>query len=113
MSNRSTTKQSARARRHARSRARLSGTAERPRLHVFRSLRGLYVQLIDDAAGRTLVSASSRTNQVAAAKALGLALAEKAKAAKITTVVFDRAGHKYHGRVKAVADGARAGGLVF
>lgn len=109
----STTKQSQRARRHARIRARLSGTAERPRLHVFRSLRGLYVQLIDDTAGRTLVSASSKTNQVAVAQALGLALAEKAKAAKITTVVFDRAGHKYHGRIKAVADGARAGGLVF
>lgn len=114
-----------RERRHVRVRARISGTAERPRLHVRRSLRGMYVQLIDDVSGRTLVSVNSqkdarsdfdagdRQGKVALAYRLGRALAEKAKAANLRQVIFDRAGFKYHGRVKALAEGARAGGLEF
>ncbi len=112
-----------RARRHGRVRARILGTAERPRLHAHRSLRGLYAQLIDDAAGKTVVAAHSKTSprndvpdrkgKVAVAYSLGLTLAEKAKAINITAVVFDRGGYAYHGRVQAVADGARAGGLQF
>lgn len=107
-------------------RAVISGTAERPRLHVFRSLIGMYIQLIDDSSGKTLVSANSkkdlpkkitgageRKEKVAMGYALGKALAEKAKLANITKVVFDRGGYKYHGRVKAVAEGARDGGLEF
>ena len=112
-------KQTKQLRRHLRVRAKISGTAERPRLSVFRSNRGLFLQLIDDAAGRTLASALSR--ELAAKKLVGLELAqelgkllaEKAKAKKISQVVFDRGAYKYHGKVKAVADGARAGGLEF
>jgi len=125
MSQRQNTKYQKRVRRQARIRARLSGTAARPRLHVFRSISGIYVQLIDDTIGKTLVSVNSkidgkgkpaegdRSGKVALAYALGQALSEKAKAAKIITVVFDRAGRKYHGRIKAVAEGARDGGLIF
>ncbi len=97
------------------------GTAERPRLAVFRSNRDIYVQLIDDNDGKTLVSASSRDKDIKAQKAtkvelsnlVGKAVAEKAAAVGIKSVVFDRGGYLYHGRVKAVADGAREGGLQF
>ncbi len=108
-------------RRHRRVRAKISGTAQRPRLSVFRSHRGLYVQLIDDAKGHTLVSAHSREIKKAAtgsknrrvqiAYELGKLLAEKAKEKGIVQAVFDRGGYKYHGRVKAIAEGARQGGL--
>ncbi|HXE75940.1 MAG TPA: 50S ribosomal protein L18 [Candidatus Xenobia bacterium] len=108
---------------HRRVRERVHGTAERPRLSVFRSLKHIYAQVIDDRAGRTLASASSRDKQVreqvayggnvAAAKAVGKAVAERAKAAGVTRVVFDRGGYQYHGRVKALADAAREAGLQF
>jgi large subunit ribosomal protein L18 len=105
-------------------RARVSGTTERPRLSVFRSDKHIYAQVIDDLAGRTLASAASTSadvrgaeltngGNVAAAKAVGKAIAERAKAAGITKVAFDRGGRQYHGRVKALADAARAGGLQF
>jgi len=105
---------------HRRIRRKLRGTAERPRLAVFRSVAHIYAQVIDDAAGATLVSASSvdkggKTNggNVAAAKAIGKLVAERAKQKGITKVVFDRGGYLYHGRVKALADAARAAGLEF
>jgi large subunit ribosomal protein L18 len=112
------TKREARMRRHRRVRGKVAGTAERPRLLVFRSNRGISAQLIDDDAGRTLASASwkslstsgSKTDQ---ASSVGKALAESAKKAGIDTCVFDRAGYLYHGRVKALAEGAREGGLEF
>jgi large subunit ribosomal protein L18 len=112
------TKREARMRRHRRVRGKIAGTAERPRLVVYRSNRGISAQLIDDAAGRTLASASwkavassgSKTDQ---ANAVGKALAEAAKKAGIETCVFDRAGYLYHGRVQALAEGAREGGLEF
>ena len=111
------TREQKRVRRHLRVRRRITGTAERPRLVVFRSLKHIYAQLVDDTAGRTLmsVSDSSVTEGKKAERSVqvGKAIAEKAKAAGITRVVFDRAGYKYHGRVKAVADGAREGGLEF
>lgn len=122
---RSTKPQVKRRVRQARVRARVRGTVERPRLNVFRSLTGMSAQIIDDAAGRTLVSAGSqkidpkkydvgeRSGKTALAYALGLAVAEAAKVKQINEVVFDRAGYKYHGRVRAVAEGARAGGLQF
>jgi len=109
--------------RHARVRARLGGTSFRPRLSVFRSLRSVTAQLIDDVAGKTLLQASGKevdkdkvegyTGKSAAAYLVGKTLAEKAKAANIVKVVFDRGGYKYHGRVQALAEGARAGGLEF
>ena len=105
--------------RHRRVRAKVAGTARRPRFSVFCSDRYLYAQLIDDDAGRTLVavndlvSKTSKTKAKIAPKALGEALAAKAKTKKITAVVFDRGGYRYTGRVKALADGARAGGLIF
>jgi large subunit ribosomal protein L18 len=108
----------ARLRRHRRVRGKISGTAERPRLDVFRSSKHIYAQIIDDAAGTTLVSASTLDKSfegyggnAAAAAAVGKALAEKALAKGIKRVVFDRGGFVYHGRVKALADGAREGGL--
>ena len=115
----SLTKQEHRVRRHRRVRKKVLGTAERPRLAVFRSNKHIYAQVIDDISGRTLASASTMeadrrgngTATVDAAKQVGQALAERVKSAGITTVVFDRGGFKYHGRVAAVADGARAGGL--
>ncbi len=118
------TREQQRQRRHARIRATVSGSAARPRLSVFRSLRGMTLQLIDDQAGKTVVSvhskkdatgkdAGERTGKVAIAYTLGKALAEKAKAAGITAVVFDRGGFGYRGRVKAAAEGARDGGLEF
>jgi large subunit ribosomal protein L18 len=113
------TKQEHRLRRHHRVRKKVLGTAERPRLAVFRSSKHIYAQVIDDLAGRTIASAStleaerrgSATGTVEAAKQVGQAVGERVKAAGITTVVFDRGGFKYHGRVAAVADGARAAGL--
>jgi len=113
-------KKEIRSRIHERIRRKLTGTSERPRLAVFRSVAHIYAQVIDDTAGRTLVSASSvdkgaRTNggNVAAAKAIGKAVAERAKDKGITKVVFDRGGYPYHGRIKALADAARASGLEF
>jgi large subunit ribosomal protein L18 len=112
------TKEQARRRRHARVRAKVRGTTERPRLAVYRSNRTIYVQVIDDANGTTLCAADSRTtasegDKSAQAKAVGKLIAERAKAAGIETVVFDRGGFLYHGRVKALAEGAREGGLSF
>jgi large subunit ribosomal protein L18 len=113
-------KKAIRSRIHRRIRRKLAGTAERPRLAVFRSVAHIYAQVIDDAAGRTLVAASSvdkgsRTDggNVAAAKAIGTAVAERAREKGIRQVVFDRGGYQYHGRVKALADAARAAGLEF
>ncbi len=114
-------RQELRFRRHLRVRKKLSGTADRPRLVVFRSLKHMYAQLVNDDLGVTLLGVSDGSEGVAAegagkvgrAKGVGKALAAKAKAAGITKVVFDRAGYRYHGRVKAVADGAREGGLEF
>jgi large subunit ribosomal protein L18 len=111
------TKEQARRRRHARVRAKVRGTTERPRLAVYRSNRTIYVQVIDDANGTTLCAADSRAtadgDKRAQAKAVGKLIAERAKAAGIETVVFDRGGFLYHGRVKALAEGAREGGLSF
>jgi large subunit ribosomal protein L18 len=112
------TKREARMRRHRRVRAKIAGTAERPRLVVFRSNRGISAQLVDDQSARTVASASwkavsasgSKTEQAAG---VGKALAEAAKKAGVDTCVFDRAGYLYHGRVKALAEGAREGGLQF
>jgi large subunit ribosomal protein L18 len=110
----------ARIRRHKRVRKGVSGTAERPRLVVFRSNRGIEAQLVDDLAGKTLAAASSlglaksfKGNKVAQAAEVGKALASAAKSAGIETAVFDRGGYLYHGRVKALADAAREGGLTF
>ena len=109
----------ARLRRHARVRRKISGTAECPRLNVFRSSKHIYAQIIDDLAGTTLVSASTMDKDfteyggnVEAAKAIGVKIAQKAIEKGITKVVFDRGGYIYHGRVKALAEGAREGGLV-
>ena len=109
----------ARLRRHRRIRGKVSGTAERPRLAVFRSNRGVFAQLIDDGAARTLAAAGwlqlegFSGNKTEQAAEVGKKLAESAKAAGVTTCVFDRSGYLYHGRVKALADGAREGGLEF
>jgi large subunit ribosomal protein L18 len=113
----------ARARRHWRLRRKVTGTAERPRLAVFRSARHLYAQVIDDEAQRTLASASTlsqafrdaaqKGSAVAGAAVLGKLIAEAAQAAQVKRVVFDRGGFAYHGRVKALAEAARAGGLEF
>ena len=109
-----------RQRRHLRVRRKISGTAERPRLCVFRSNTNIYVQVIDDVAGNTLVSASTLDKEIktkhaniAAAKELGALIAKKAKAKKIEEVVFDRGGYIYHGVVKELAEAAREGGLKF
>lgn len=103
--------------RKRRIRARVRGTPERPRLSVYRSLRGMYAQVIDDEAGRTLVAGSLKEAKgkfsVDGAKKLGTLIAKKAKEKKIEKVVFDRNAYKYHGRVKALAEGAREGGLQF
>jgi large subunit ribosomal protein L18 len=112
----------ARQRRHRRVRKRVVGTKSRMRLSVFRSNRYLYCQIIDDLEGRTVVSASTlepalreriKGNSMEAAKALGAAIAERAKAVNVTAVVFDRGGYQYHGRLKALADAAREAGLSF
>ena len=110
---------SSRARRQLRGRKKLQGSAERPRLVVTRSSRHVFVQVVDDLAGQTLVSASTMEADVRAlggdktarARRVGELVAERAKAAGVGSVVFDRAGNKYHGRVAALADGAREGGL--
>ena len=113
-------KNATRQRVHDRIRKKLQGTAERPRLNVYRSLNHIYVQVIDDMHGKTLVSASTAEGEkkktggnVTAAKELGKAIAERAKAKGISKVVFDRGGYIYHGRVKALADAARESGLKF
>jgi large subunit ribosomal protein L18 len=109
-------KRAARIRRHARVRRAVSGTAERPRLAVYRSNRHIYAQLVDDVAARTLAAASdmdgAEGQKAARAKKVGEALAARAKELGIERVVFDRGGRLYHGRVRAVADGAREGGLT-
>jgi len=108
---------------HARVRTRVTGTPERPRLNVYRSVAHIYAQVIDDRSGKTLVSASSVDKDtkkglkgggnIASAKAVGKIIADRATAAGVTQVVFDRGGYKYHGRVKALADAAREAGLKF
>ncbi len=113
----------ARIRRHVRVRKKVAGTAERPRLSVFRSLRQISAQIIDDTKGMTLVAASTDDKEIngrvagmnksQAARVVGEVLAQRALARGIKTVVFDRGGYMYHGRVKSLADGARAGGLEF
>jgi large subunit ribosomal protein L18 len=113
----------ARVRRHVHVRIRVSGTPEKPRLNVYRSLAEIYVQLIDDKAGHTITAASSIDHELKEkmtglkkseqARLVGLAIAERAKAKGISQVVFDRGGYKYIGRIKALADGAREGGLEF
>ena len=118
-----TNRREARRRRQVSGRRKVRGTSERPRLCVFRSARHIYLQVIDDDAGRTLVSASTMepevrqsvasTGALAAAAAVGKLIAERATAAEVTRIVFDRAGFPYHGRVKAVAEAAREGGLDF
>jgi len=115
------TRREQRYRRQLRVRTKVAGTAERPRLVVFRSLKHAYAQLVDDTTGKVLMGVSDNsegiavdgTGKVARAKAVGTLLAAKAKAAGVTKVVFDRAGYRYHGRVQAIAEGARAGGLEF
>jgi len=113
------TKPQKRLRRRRRGRAKVRGNAERPRLSVYRSNRGVFAQLIDDDAGRTLVSVSwteadlRKLGSMEQAKRAGQLLAERAKGAGIKTCVFDRGGYRYHGRVAAIADGAREGGLKF
>ena len=107
-----------RAARHRRLRKAVSGTTARPRLAVFRSLKHIYAQIIDDTAGHTLATASSRETEIAngnreGAKAVGAKLAERAKEKGISAVVFDRGGYMYHGRVQALADSAREAGLQF
>jgi large subunit ribosomal protein L18 len=118
-------RRAARARRHRRVRKHVSGTAARPRLAVFRSLRHIGAQLVDDSTGRTLVAASTTEPALravlgdanacttAGASAIGKTISERAKAAGVDTVVFDRAGYLFHGRVKALAEAAREGGLKF
>jgi large subunit ribosomal protein L18 len=116
-------KYQARKHRQRRVRSKVAGTAQRPRLNVYRSLNNIFVQVIDDTAGHTLVSASTIDNEIAAqlkdknkvdaARIVGKVVAERAKNAGITEVVFDRAGYQYHGRVAALAEGAREAGLKF
>ena len=118
-----TTHRQARSRRHLRLRRRVKGTSERPRLSVFRSLNHIYVQVVDDTTGVTLAAASTLENSIieevksndksAKSKKVGSAIAERAKEKGVTSVVFDRGGYRYHGRVQALAEGAREGGLVF
>jgi large subunit ribosomal protein L18 len=114
-----TTKPQARLRRRRRVRAKVRGTAERPRLSVFRSNRGIQAQLIDDVRGHTLAAVSWTEDDLKSlgrseqAKKAGELLAERGKAAGVETAVFDRGGYRFHGRVKALADGAREGGLKF
>jgi large subunit ribosomal protein L18 len=119
--NKNTHKQARRTKRRIGIRKRISGTGERPRLSIYKSLNHIYAQIINDLDGRTLAAASSndkgvtldKTGNSAAAAVVGDAIAKKAKAAGISKVVFDRGGFKYHGRVKALGDAARKGGLEF
>ena len=116
-------KEQSRIKRHQRIRKRLQGTGEKPRLSVYKSLNHIYAQLIDDAAGKTILSASTLEKEIRtaikhggnleAAKKVGVSIAQKALDKKITSVVFDRAGYRYHGCVKALADAAREQGLKF
>ncbi|MFQ5945358.1 MAG: 50S ribosomal protein L18 [Anaerolineae bacterium] len=116
-------RQGARRQRHRRVRARVAGNAERPRLSVFRSARHIRAQIVDDEAGHTLAAASTLDSQLepamqsadktGKARAVGRALAERAQNVGVTRVVFDRGGYQFHGRVRALAEGAREGGLVF
>lgn len=118
-----TSRSVARKRRHTRVRYKVQGTAERPRLNVYRSLEHIYAQLIDDVAGHTLVALSTVSrdlrndldslSKIEQAKAVGKTIAERAREQGIEQVVFDRGGYPYHGRVKALAEGSREGGLVF
>lgn len=111
------TRQEARSRRHARVREKIRGSAARPRLAVFRSLTHIYAQLVDDDAGKTLVAASSldakeaKGKRTELAKTVGAVLGDRAKQKGVTEVVFDRGGYRYHGRVKALAEGVRAAGV--
>ena len=111
------TKTQQRKRRHVRVRARMSGNTEKPRLIVFRSIKHITAQLIDDSTGKTLASShdlkAKKGSKIERAKEVGTKLAEAAKKAGLETCVFDRNGYKYHGRIKALADGAREGGLKF
>ncbi|HTL39249.1 MAG TPA: 50S ribosomal protein L18 [Methylomirabilota bacterium] len=111
-------RQESRKLRHQRVRARVTGTASKPRMNIFRSLTNIYVQLIDDSVGKTLVAASSKElkgklKKVEQAAEVGKLVAQKATAAGVKKVVFDRGGYQYHGRVKQLADAARAAGLEF
>ena len=117
------TREEQRKRRHNRIRAKIEGTAERPRLNVYRSLENIYAQVINDESGHTVASASTIDREVAkmvsdknkteAAQVVGKILAERAKAVGVSQVVFDRGGYRYHGRVKALADASREAGLEF
>ena len=119
MTKRGKSKSAARKRRHFRLRKRIAGTSVKPRLVVSRSSRHVFVQVVDDSVGRTVASASTmeadlrslQGDKTAKARRVGVLVAERAKTAGVETVVFDRGGHKYHGRVAAIADGAREGGL--
>lgn len=121
MSSKTSERRAGRIRRHTRVRKRVRGTAERPRLAVFRSNRHISAQIIDDVSGRTLAAATTvepglrdkATGNVEAARAVGWLVADRAQAAGVTTVVFDRGGFRYHGRVAALADAAREAGLEF
>jgi large subunit ribosomal protein L18 len=116
-------KEQSRAARHKRVRKKVFGTTDRPRLNVYRSLKHIYAQVIDDYAGKTLAAASSADKElkgkvatggnIAAAESVGLLIAQRAAGKGVKTVVFDRGGYQYHGRVKALADAARKGGLEF
>ncbi|MDQ2816627.1 MAG: 50S ribosomal protein L18 [Candidatus Eremiobacteraeota bacterium] len=120
---RQTGRKALRVRRHARVRRRVAGTAQRPRLSVFRSLHHIYAQVIDDTSGRTVASASTREKALAeglgslaaaaAAERIGKAIAQRARDKGVAAVVFDRGGYKYHGRIKTLADAARGAGLEF
>ena len=112
------TKQEKRYKRHKRIRAKIFGTAHRPRLYVFRSIKYIYAQLIDDEKGKTLIAVSDKNikekkKKTDKAKEVGKLIAKQALTQKIKEVIFDRGGYKYHGRVKTVAEGAREGGLIF
>lgn len=117
------TRTQARRRRHARVRKKITGTRERPRLNVYRSINHIYAQIIDDVAGNTLVSASTidknlrselaEKSPIERAKSVGLVVAQRAKEHGIEVVVFDRGGYPYHSRIKALAEGSREGGLIF
>ena len=113
------TRPAKRLKRRRRVRAKITGTAERPRISVFRSNRGVFAQLIDDDSGRTLAAVNWTEDELKSLKRMeqaskaGQLLAERAKAAGVETAVFDRGGYQYHGRVKALAEGAREGGLIF
>lgn len=107
-----------RLQRKKRVRAKISGTAERPRLAVYKSLKGIYAQVINDAVGKTLASATlseikKAKNTMDGAKEIGKLIAKKCAVLKITTVTYDRAGYKYHGKIRCLAEGAREGGLIF